>query len=153
MVDALHEARRALRPKGILIDLRPDSSHPPRIFRGRRHVGDLYERPSAVADNRASDRAVARLVAEGWLKQLRAGWFRYEIRYPDLAGLERFVEGSRRVGGYSRGTHAALRRDPDRPVVVRRALAYGIYERREPVASAAAASHAASMPSRIRGHT
>lgn len=115
---------------GTLIDLRPDSSYPPRVFRGRTQVGGLYERRSAIGDNRASDRAVARLVRDGSLKQLRGNHFWYETRHADLAALERFVEGSRRIGGYTRGTHAALATDPARPIVVRRALAYGIYERR-----------------------
>jgi hypothetical protein len=130
MVDALHEARRAVRTSGTLIDLRPDSARPPRLLRGTADAGGLYERRSAIADNHASDRAVARLVREGALKKLRAGSFTYEIPYPDLAALERFIEGSRRIGGYTRGTRAALRRAPDRPILLRRALAYGIYERR-----------------------
>jgi hypothetical protein len=129
MVDALHEARRTLRPKGTLIDLRPDSAHPPRVFRGRREIGNLYERRSAEVDNHLSDRAVARLVREGSLKRLRKGHFWYEIPHVDLAALDQFVASSRRIGGYTRGTHAALKTDPDRPIVLRRALAYGIYER------------------------
>src|SRR5258708_40160891 len=99
MVDALHEARRALRDGGTLIDLRPDSSHPPRVFRGRSEVGGLYERPSAVADNHASDRAAARLVREGELKRLRGGSFWYEIHHDDLAALDTFDGSSRRLGG------------------------------------------------------
>ena len=129
MVDALYEARRTLRPGGTLIDLRPDSSHPPRLRRGRADVGGLYERRSAIADNHASDRAVAGLVHDGSLKRLRAGHFWYEISHADLAALARFVESSRRIGGFTRGTRAALAQDPARPIVVRRALAYGIYER------------------------
>ncbi len=130
MVDALHEARRVLRPRGTLIDLRPDSAHPPRVFRGRTEVGGLYERASAIGDNRASDRAVAKLVREGSLRRLRGGHFWYEMRYPDLDALVRFVRESRRIGGFGPGTRIALARDPARPIVVRRALAYGIYERR-----------------------
>jgi hypothetical protein len=129
MVDALREACGALRPGGTLIDLRPDSAHPPRVRRGRTESGGLYERRSAIGDNHAADRAVARLVREGSLKRLRGGHLWYEVRYGDLAALERFIEGSRRIGGYTRGTHAALKTDPLRPIRLRRALAYGIYER------------------------
>jgi hypothetical protein len=130
MVDALHEARRTLRMGGTLIDLRPDSSHPPKVFRGRTEIGGLFERRSAIGDNHASDRSVARLVRAGSLKRLRGGHFWYEIRYPDLASLVRFVRESRRIGGFDPGTRSALAAHPDRPIVVRRALAYGIYERR-----------------------
>lgn len=130
MVDALHEAMRALRTGGTLIDLRPDSAHPPRIRRGRAELGGLYEMRSAIGDNGASDRAVDRLVREGSVRPLRHGHFWYEIRHSDAAALADFVAGSRRIGGYARGTRAALARDPDRPLVLRRALKYGIYERR-----------------------
>lgn len=129
MVDALHEAHRAVRPAGTLIDLRPDSAHQPRVLRGGRAIGGLYERPSAVADNHFSDRAVARVVREGLLKPMRSGHFWYSLPPMDLPTLDLWLAESRRIGGYTRGTHTLLARDPDRPIVVRRALAYGIYTR------------------------
>ena len=129
MVDALHEAHRAVRPGGTLIDLRPDSDHPPRVLRGGREVGGLYERREVVSDNHFSDRAVARVVREGLLRPLRSGHFWYSLPPMDLPTLDEWCAGSRRIGGYTRGTHALLARDPDRPIVVRRALAYGIYRR------------------------
>ncbi|MDQ6858568.1 MAG: hypothetical protein M3Z65_06185 [Chloroflexota bacterium] len=129
MVDALKEAHRALRPGGTLIDLRPDSDHQPRVFRGGRAVGGLYERPTAVADNHFSDRAVARLVREGELRTVRRGHFWYALPSMDLPTLDRWLAESGRLGGYTRGTHRLLARDPGRPIVVKRALAYGIYER------------------------
>ena len=131
MVDALHEARRALRHGGTLIDLRPDSSHPPRVVRDGVDVGGFYERREAIADNRASDRAVARVVRDGLLKPVRAGSFWYDTPYPDLASLDAWCATSRRIGGYTPRTHAALRRDRDRPLIVHRALAFGIYRRTE----------------------
>jgi len=129
MVDALHEAHRAVRPGGTLIDLRPDSDHQPRVFRGGRAVGRLYERREAVADNHFSDRAVARVVREGLLKPLRSGHFWYDLPPMDLPELDRWLAESNRLGGYTAGTRAALVRHPERPIVVRRALAYGIYRR------------------------
>jgi hypothetical protein len=129
MVDALHEAHRAVRPGGTLIDLRPDSDHQPRVFRGGRAVGGLYERPKAVADNHFSDRAVARVVREGLLEPLRSGHFWYDLPTMDLPTLDDWLTGSRRIGGYTRGTHAVLARDPDRPIVVKRALVYRILRR------------------------
>jgi hypothetical protein len=129
MVNALHEAHRAVRPGGALIDLRPDSDHQPRVLRGGRAVGGLYERPSAIADNHFSDRAVARVVREGLLKPIRSGHFWYDLPPMDLPTLDDWLAESRRLGGYTRGTHAALARDPERPIIVKRALAYGIYRR------------------------
>jgi hypothetical protein len=129
MVDALHEAHRAVRPGGTLIDLRPDSDHQPRVLRGGRAVGGLYERPTAVADNHFSDRAVARVVREGLLKPIRSGHFWYSLPQMDLPTLDDWLAESRRLGGYTRGTHALLARAPARPIVVRRALSYGIYRR------------------------
>jgi len=129
MVDALHQAHRAVRPGGTVIDLRPDSDHQPRLVRGRQGVGGLYEQPRAVADSHFSDRAVARVVREGLLKPIRSGHFWYSLPPMDMAALDGWLAESRRLGGYTRGTHALLARDPDRPIVVRRALKYGIYER------------------------
>jgi hypothetical protein len=129
MVDALHEAHRAVRPGGTLIDLRPDSNHQPRVLRGGRAVGGLYEQPRAIADNHFSDRAVARVVRDGLLEPLRSGHFWYSLPPMDLPTLDLWLAESRRIGGYTRGTHAVLARDPARPIVVRRALGYGIYRR------------------------
>jgi hypothetical protein len=129
MVDALHEAHRAVRPGGTIIDLRPDSDHQPRVFRSGRAVGGLYEEPTAVADSHFSDRAVARVVREGLLKPLRAGHFWYELPPMDLPTLDDWLAESNRIGGYTRGTHAALAQDPDRPIIVKRALAYRIFRR------------------------
>lgn len=129
MVDALHEAHRAVRPGGTLIDLRPDSEHQPRVLRGGRAVGALYERPSAVADNHFSDRAVVRVVREGLLKPLRAGHFWYDLPAMDLPALDAWLADSLRLGGYTRGTRALLARHPDRPIVVKRPLAYRILRR------------------------
>jgi hypothetical protein len=129
MVDALTEAHEALRPGGTLIDLRPDSDHQPRVFRGGRDVGGLYERPTAVTDSHFSDRAVARLVREGRLRTIRSGHFWYALPPMDLPTLDGWLADSGRLGGYTRGTHALLARDPARPIVVKRALAYGIYRK------------------------
>ena len=129
MVDALHQAHRAVRPGGTIIDLRPDSAHPPRVLRGGRAVGGLYERRDAVVDNHLGDRAIARVVREGLLKPIRHGHFWYELPIAYLAELDAYVGQSRRIAGYTRGTHAALGAQPDRPIVLRRALAYGIYKR------------------------
>lgn len=129
MVDALHEAHAAVRPGGTIIDLRPDSRRQPRVLWGRTEVGRLYERREAIGDNRASDRAIASLVRDGLLKPVRSGSFSYALPKMDLAALDDWLATSRRIGGYTRGTHAALAREPARPITIRRSLTYGIYRR------------------------
>lgn len=70
MVHALHEARRVLKPNGILIDLRPALVHR-RVGIERagrfRQLGRMYE---SLDDDRAANRSVASV--------LRAGLFRAE---------------------------------------------------------------------------
>jgi hypothetical protein len=129
MVDALHEAHAAVRPGGTIIDLRPDSDHQPHVYQGGRVVGGLYERREAITDNHCSDRAVATLVREGLLRPIRSGYFYYPLPKMDLAGLDGWLTQTRRLGGCTRGTHAALARLPDRVILVRRPLAYGSYRR------------------------
>lgn len=127
MVDALYAAHRAVRPGGTVIDLRPDSLHQPRIFQRGVRRGGLQETALAEGDSSASDRAIARLVAEDLLKPVRTGHFWYSLRFPDRAGLDRWLETSRRLRGYAPGTRARI--EPGAGIIVRRALTYGIYER------------------------
>lgn len=127
MVDALHAAHRAVRPGGMVIDLRPDSVHQPRVFQRRVLRGGLAETALAEGDSAASDRAVATLVGQGRLRPLRIGHFWYSLRFADRAALDAWLETSCRLRGYARGTRSRI--EPRTPFVVRRALAYGIYER------------------------
>lgn len=127
MVDALHAAHRAVRPGGTVIDLRPDSGHQPRVFQQRVLRGSLQETVLAEGDSSASDRAVARLINDGLLRPIRTGHFWYSLRFPDRGGLDDWLETSRRLRGYAPGTRGRI--EPRTPLVVRRALAYGIYER------------------------
>ena len=99
------------------------------MLRRGRVVGGLFERRDAIVDNHFSDRAAARLVRDGLLKPVRSGHFWYLLPPMDLATLDDWVAQSGRIGGYTRRTHAALAPDPGRPIVVQRALAYGIYRR------------------------
>ena len=129
MVDALRAAHQAVRPGGTIIDLRPDSDHPPCVVRHGRRLGGFRERVGAVGDHRAGNRSVARVVKEGLLREIRSGHFWYTLEFADLAKLEAWLASSRRLAGFAPGTRARLARDPDAPITVRRALAFGIYRR------------------------
>jgi SAM-dependent methyltransferase len=69
MVHALKEARRVLKPGGLLVDLRPAAVHR-RVgisYGGRwRQLGVMRE---PLDDDRAANRAVLRLLKEGLLKR------------------------------------------------------------------------------------
>ena len=82
MVHALREARRVLRPGGILVDLRPAAEHR-RVGLGEgprwRLVGVMRE---TFGEDRAADRAVARVI--------RDGLFRLEARVE--LPLERWMD-------------------------------------------------------------
>lgn len=69
MVHALREARRVLKPNGLLIDLRPAAVHRKVgiLQRGRwRQLGVMRE---SLDDDRAANRAVLRLLKEGILER------------------------------------------------------------------------------------
>lgn len=65
MVHALHEAHRVLKPQGLLIDLRPASvNRRIGIARAGRFI-QLATMREVFDDDRAADRAVAHVLAEG----------------------------------------------------------------------------------------
>lgn len=76
----------------------------------------------------AADAAVAALVAEGALRPLERGhlWYRHTFR--DRGELDEYIASTRRVEGYGRAVAARLAAARG-PVVMRRALAFAIYER------------------------
>ncbi|MGH2450090.1 MAG: hypothetical protein ACRDGE_02230 [Candidatus Limnocylindria bacterium] len=126
MVHALHAARRALRRGGLLIDLRPDARRAPRIAVAGRVAGELMTGSTGMDE--AADAAVAALVAEGALRPLERGhlWYRHTFR--DRGELDEYIASTRRVEGYGRAVAARLAAARG-PVVMRRALAFAIYER------------------------
>src|ERR1700694_5527738 len=77
MVDALGEIHRVLAPGGTLVDARPDSRVPAyaerRKPRGFQRFGVVKTSSLELANDRASDRAIARVVRAGLFKRRRHG--------------------------------------------------------------------------------
>lgn len=85
MVDALDRAHKALRPGGLLIDVRPSGRHVPRLERAGRVVARVVARD--LGRYRSADAAVSGLVAAGSLHPVRAGRFWFRHSFPDRAAL------------------------------------------------------------------
>lgn len=136
MVDALKEAHRILRPRGILIDARPDS----RVFayaecetaKGRyRQAGVIATARDASTDDRASDRAAAAAVGKGWFRPLRAGRFWHRVRFDDRPAMQRYLDDHARFVHRVRWKVDATkrRRWESDPWAIRRGVQYEIFER------------------------
>ena len=95
MVDALGEVHRVLVPGGILVDARPDSRVPAyamrRKPRGFQRFGVVKTSRLEVANDRASDRAIARVVREGLFNRRRRGRFWHLVPFSSLAELRSYL--------------------------------------------------------------
>ncbi len=135
MVDALHEIHRVLAPRGVLVDARPDS----RVVayaehesgHGDRRAGTIRTASAELANDRASDHAVARVVREGIFRRRRAGRFWHRMPFESRAALERYLREHLRLEHHVRWTMSAAerRRTKDDPFVIRRAVRYELLDR------------------------
>ena len=95
MVDALVEIHRVLAPGGILVDARPDSRVPAyaerRKPRGFQLFGIVKTSRLELANDRASDRAIARAVRDELFKRWRRGRFWHLVPFSDLAELRKYL--------------------------------------------------------------
>lgn len=136
MVDALREARRVLRPRGILVDARPDS----RVFgyAERRAATGTYRRAGVIAtareelaNDRTSDRAVATAVRNEWFRSLRSGRFWHRVYFEDRPAMQRYLDDHLRFVHRVRWMvdPAMRRRWESDPWAIRRAVRFEIFER------------------------
>jgi hypothetical protein len=136
MVDALKEARRILRPHGILIDARPDSrvvayaEH--RTATGTyRQAGVIATSGEELVNDRSSDDAVATAVREGWFRSRRAGRFWHRVLFEDRPMLQRYLDDHARFVHRVRWMvdPATRRRWDHDPWAIRRAVRHEQLER------------------------
>ena len=135
MVDALSEIHRVLAPGGILVDARPDSRVSAyaerRRPRGFQRFGVVRTSRPEIANDRASDRAIARVVREGLFKSRRRGRFWFLMQFSSLAELRKYLrEHLRFVHRADWLVDAATRKRYSRDqFVIRRAVRYALLER------------------------
>jgi hypothetical protein len=129
MVDALKRAHRALKPRGLLFDARPDAHHVPRVIARGRVRAHLRQSEDADMRDEASDKAVERVIADGLFRSLKRGWIWHENQVGDLRALDEYAKTSSRYDGYLRGERPRLLPFKNGPLSLRRSIHFEILER------------------------
>ena len=136
MVDALKEAHRILRPRGILVDARPDS----RVLAYAERQGPTgsYRRGGSIATARvehandgSSDRALATALRNKWFRSLRRGRFWHRVLFEDRLAMQRYLDDHPRFVHRVRWIvdPATRRKWEGDPWAIRRAVRYELVER------------------------
>src|SRR4029077_12207255 len=134
MVDALGEVHRVLAPGGTLIDARPDSRvlayAERRKPRGFERFGLVRTSRLEVANDRASDRAIARVVRDGLFKRVRRGRFWHLVPFSSLGELRTYLSEHLRFVHRADWVvaPATRRRHTKDQFVIRRAVRYELLE-------------------------
>ncbi len=134
MVDALVEVHRVLAPGGTLVDARPDSRVSAYAQRrkpgGFQRFGVVKTSRLEIANDRASDDAIARAVREGLFKRRRRGRFWHLVPFTSLTERRKYLSE------HLRFVHSAewvvdratrMRHSKDQ-FVIRRAVRYELLE-------------------------
>ena len=136
MVDALREARRILRPRGILVDARPDSRVVAYAEHGAatgtyRQAGVIATSHEELVNDRSSDDAVATAVGSGWFGSRGAGRFWHRVLFEDRPTLQRYLDDHARFVHRVRWMvdPATRRRWDEDPWAIRRAVRHERFER------------------------
>lgn len=136
MVDALQQAHRVLAPRGILIDARPDSrvlAHAEHVLAPGRYrgAGSIRTSREELGNDRASDRAIAKVKSARLFRSVRHGRFWHRVHLDDLAALEDYLAEHMRFEHRVRWRIDVARRREWRndPWVIRRAVRYELLQR------------------------
>jgi hypothetical protein len=136
MVDALHEVHRVLASGGVLIDARPDSRVlayvERRKARGFQRFGVVRTNRFELANDLASDRAIAHVVRESLFRRKRRGRFWHYVPFASLPALRQYLREHLRF--VHRATWvldgATRRRYANDQFVIRRAVRFELLESR-----------------------
>jgi SAM-dependent methyltransferase len=134
MVDALHEVHRVLAPGGVLIDARPDSRVPAYVERRSalrfQKFGVVRTNSVELGNDRASDRAIARVVRERLFRRKRHGRFWHRVPFESLPDLRHYLREHLRFVHRANWVvdEAARRRYANDQFVIRRAVRFELLE-------------------------
>ena len=141
MVNALHEVHRVLAPGATLVDARPDSRvlayAERRTQLGFQRFGIVKTNRVELANDSASDRAIANAKRAGLFRSKRRGRFWHRVAFATLADLRQYLTEHLRFVHRAQWVvdEATRRRHADDPFVLRRAVRYEILESSRPSGS------------------
>lgn len=134
MVDALREVGRVLAPRGTLVDARPDSRVLAYVERrkaqGFQRFGIVRTNRTELANDSASDLAIAQVVRERLFERKRHGRFWHRTPFGSLAEFREYLREHQRFVHRPKWIADAptRRRYSGEPFVIRRAVRYEVLE-------------------------
>jgi len=135
MVDALRNVHRILAPRGVLVDARPDSrvlAHAEHVTKTtHRSIGTIKTARAELANDAASDRAIASVVRGRLFAHGKRGRFWHRVPFADLAGMVLYLKEHLRFEHRAKWTlsPAERRRIKDERFTIRRAVRYELLKK------------------------